>query len=147
MENPVHLVIEVVSISQLLTQEWSKKLLSAFILPTNQTCSIIWSMYNTRQTSTREKCTTFFSCFYLTSIPKTCLVTMRDTAGMKQEAKKCQRKCENPGSIQEAGRKKLEGQQQKIRAETGSSTRIFLSKWLVNRTNILKSFCAQCLPH
>lgn len=108
----------------LLTQEWSKKLLSACILPMNQTCHIIWSVYKTRQICTREKGTTFFSCSYLTSSPTTCLVTVRDTADMKQEAKKCQLEKKWKSRLHPRS-KKLKGQLHKIRAETGSSTRIF----------------------
>lgn len=59
--------------------------------------------------------------------------------GSRRQRSISQRQCGYPGSIREAGRKKLEGQQLKIRAEAGSSTRIFVSKWSGNGNNILKS--------
>lgn len=59
--------------------------------------------------------------------------------GSRRQRSISQRQCGYPGSIREAGRKKLEGQQQKIRAEAGSRTRIFLSKWPGNGNNIFKS--------
>lgn len=147
MENLVHLVSEVVSISQLLTQEWSKNLLSACILPMNQICNVIWSMYNTRQTGTREKGTTFFSCFYLTSSPTTHLATMRDIADMKQKVKKCQLKKMWKSRLRPRSRKK---ETRWSAAEDKGRDRLqhknFLSKWLGNRNNILKSFCCPMPP-
>lgn len=58
--------------------------------------------------------------------------------GSRRQRSTSQRQRGYWGSLWEAGRKKLEGQLQKLKAETGSSIRIFIIKWPSNGNNIFK---------